>query len=139
MSHNHNHGSRAAAHLDYALATQIYDAECALHAARRSGVDEWAKAAAEHLHSLLVRAQFVPRAAHTRAAARVLPNRPSEPAAPGDEGEEPPGELLRCVPDAAEPFGSHVPRLYDGRGRPLPLQGPQALVQPKGRGGDRDV
>jgi hypothetical protein len=44
--------------LTRSLAAQIYDAECALHAARQSGMDAWIKAAAERLHGLLVRAEF---------------------------------------------------------------------------------
>jgi hypothetical protein len=31
-------------------ALHLYDAECALHAARQTGVDAWISAAADHLH-----------------------------------------------------------------------------------------
>jgi hypothetical protein len=34
---------------------RVYDAECALHAARQSHVDAWIAAAAEHLHHTLQR------------------------------------------------------------------------------------
>ena len=37
-----------------AAAQRLYDSECALHAARVTGVDEWITAAAERLHSSLV-------------------------------------------------------------------------------------
>ena len=37
-----------------ATAAQLYDSECALHAARVAGVDEWITAAANRLHSALV-------------------------------------------------------------------------------------
>lgn len=37
-----------------AAARRLYDSECALHAARVTGVDEWITAAAEQLHSSLV-------------------------------------------------------------------------------------
>lgn len=33
---------------------RVYDAECALHAARQSGVDAWVKAASAKLHTALV-------------------------------------------------------------------------------------
>jgi hypothetical protein len=37
-----------------AAAQRLYDSECALHAARVSGVDAWITAAADCLHSALV-------------------------------------------------------------------------------------
>jgi hypothetical protein len=37
-----------------AAAQRLYDSECALHAARATGVDEWISAAADQLHSALV-------------------------------------------------------------------------------------
>jgi hypothetical protein len=37
-----------------AAAQRLYDSECALHAARVTGVDEWITAAAEQLHNALV-------------------------------------------------------------------------------------
>jgi hypothetical protein len=36
-----------------AAAQRLYDSECALHAARVTGVDEWIAAAADRLHSAL--------------------------------------------------------------------------------------
>jgi len=35
-------------------AARLYDSECALHAARATGVDDWISAAADRLHSALV-------------------------------------------------------------------------------------
>ncbi|HJQ43905.1 MAG TPA: hypothetical protein VJ831_12525 [Jatrophihabitantaceae bacterium] len=37
-----------------AAAQRLYDSECALHAARVTGVDEWIAAAADRLHTSLV-------------------------------------------------------------------------------------
>jgi hypothetical protein len=37
-----------------AAARRVYDSECALHAARVAGVDEWIAAAADRLHTALV-------------------------------------------------------------------------------------
>lgn len=36
-------------------AAKLYDAECALHAAHQTGVDEWISAAADALHLAVVR------------------------------------------------------------------------------------
>jgi hypothetical protein len=36
--------------LRYAASVDLYESELALHAARQSGVDEWVRAAGEHLH-----------------------------------------------------------------------------------------
>lgn len=35
-------------------AQKLYDAECALHAAHQSHVDEWITAASDHLHRAIV-------------------------------------------------------------------------------------
>lgn len=35
-------------------AEHLYEAECALHTARQSGVDSWISAAYDHLHSVVV-------------------------------------------------------------------------------------
>ena len=37
-----------------AAACRLYDAECALHAARQTRVDAWIAAAADHLHQAVV-------------------------------------------------------------------------------------
>jgi hypothetical protein len=48
-----------AAHVDADLAASVYDAECALHAARQSGAEAWVHAAADRLHLLLTEAGLV--------------------------------------------------------------------------------
>ena len=45
-THTSNPGTNTACHL--------YDAECALHAAHQSGVEQWIAAAAEKLHQAIV-------------------------------------------------------------------------------------
>lgn len=37
-----------------AAARLMYDAECALHVARQTGLDHWVKAAADRLHDAIV-------------------------------------------------------------------------------------
>jgi len=37
-----------------AAARRMYDAECALHIAHQSGVDQWVKAAGDRLHDAIV-------------------------------------------------------------------------------------
>jgi hypothetical protein len=63
----------AAVPLDGTLAVHIYEAECALHAARQSGIDPWVKAAAGRLHLLLVLAGFAPPISEPDAAPSPTP------------------------------------------------------------------
>jgi hypothetical protein len=51
---NSTHAAAAEKHRALEIArARVYDAECALHAARQTHVDAWIAAAAEHLHRAL--------------------------------------------------------------------------------------
>jgi thioredoxin-like negative regulator of GroEL len=58
-----------AASLQQRAAAAVYDAECALHAARQTGVPEWIDAAAARLVTAVERSRHINRHPCIRAAA----------------------------------------------------------------------
>jgi thioredoxin-like negative regulator of GroEL len=57
------------ASLQQRAAADVYDAECALHAARQTGVHDWIEAAATHLVAAVERSRSINRHPSNRSAA----------------------------------------------------------------------